>query len=214
MAQRSVIEETFRVIAPSRHRGVPNPAPIAAGFDGGGGADLNTSLSQAAQEISQLRTAWQQQAALLAANTDAIRSNATGGGQSAGSTAAHAASSVFGGALGALSPVAKGILGLFGLGGNSAPAPLPIYIPPPPVSISGIVRSPGGADGTAAQASTPATPSAQSAGVTQSAAPSQITVNINAMDSQSFLDRSNDIASAVRLAMLNLHPINDVVADL
>ena len=34
------------------------------------------------------------------------------------------------------------------------------------------------------------------------------------MDSQSFLDRSNDIASAVRLAMLNLHPINDVVADL
>jgi hypothetical protein len=42
----------------------------------------------------------------------------------------------------------------------------------------------------------------------------QIIVNVSAMDSQSFMDRSNDIASAVREAMLNLHPINDVVASL
>ena len=42
----------------------------------------------------------------------------------------------------------------------------------------------------------------------------QITVNVSAMDSQSFMDRSNDIASAVREAMLNMHPINSVVADL
>ncbi len=41
-----------------------------------------------------------------------------------------------------------------------------------------------------------------------------VTVNVSAMDSQSFMDRSNDIASAVREAMLNLHPINDVVANL
>ncbi len=34
------------------------------------------------------------------------------------------------------------------------------------------------------------------------------------MDSQSFLDRSSDIAAAVRNAMLNLSPINDVVNDL
>ena len=34
------------------------------------------------------------------------------------------------------------------------------------------------------------------------------------MDSQSFMDRSNDIASAVREAMLNNHPINGVVTDL
>jgi len=46
-----------------------------------------------------------------------------------------------------------------------------------------------------------------------SAAP-QITVHVNAMDSQSFMDRSTDIANAVREAMLNLHPINDVVASL
>jgi hypothetical protein len=42
----------------------------------------------------------------------------------------------------------------------------------------------------------------------------QITVNVQAMDSQSFLDRSTDIAAAVRHAMLNSNSINDVVNDL
>lgn len=210
MAHRSVIEETFRTIAPSRYRGIPNPAPIGAGFDASGGTSLSTGLSQAAEEISQLRAAWQQQATLIAANTDALRSNSKGGGQSAGSTAAHVASGIFGGALGIVSPVVKGLLGLFGGGGSSAPAPLPVYVPPPPVSISGIVRS---SDGTAPQSASPVAPP-QTAPGGQTSTPSQVTVNINAMDSQSFLDRSNDIASAVRLAMLNLHPINDVVADL
>ena len=42
----------------------------------------------------------------------------------------------------------------------------------------------------------------------------QVTVNIQAMDSRSFLDRSQDIAQAVREAMLNMHSINDVVNDL
>ena len=38
--------------------------------------------------------------------------------------------------------------------------------------------------------------------------------NVNAMDSQSFMDHSTDIANAVREAMLNMHPINGVVASL
>ncbi len=42
----------------------------------------------------------------------------------------------------------------------------------------------------------------------------QITVNVNAMDTQSFLDRSEDIASAVRDAMLHMHPVNDVIGEL
>ena len=42
----------------------------------------------------------------------------------------------------------------------------------------------------------------------------QVTVNVNAMDSQSFMDHSADIANAVREAMLNMHPINGVVASL
>ncbi len=39
-------------------------------------------------------------------------------------------------------------------------------------------------------------------------------MNVNAMDARSFLDRSSDIAAAVREAMLNLNPVNDVVSDL
>jgi len=42
----------------------------------------------------------------------------------------------------------------------------------------------------------------------------QIVVQVQAMDSQSFLDRSHDIAQAVRQAMLNSHPVNDVIMDL
>jgi hypothetical protein len=42
----------------------------------------------------------------------------------------------------------------------------------------------------------------------------QIVVQVQAMDSQSFLDHSHDIAQAVRQAMLNSHPVNDVIMDL
>ena len=60
--------------------------------------------------------------------------------------------------------------------------------------------------------------SGSSGGSSNSQAPSnqgtQITVQVQAMDSQSFMDRSGDIAQAVRQAMLNMHSINDVVNDL
>ena len=49
---------------------------------------------------------------------------------------------------------------------------------------------------------------------TVSGAAPQITVNVQAMDARSFMDRSNDIALAVRDAMLNLNAINDVVNEL
>jgi len=52
--------------------------------------------------------------------------------------------------------------------------------------------------------------SAAASGSTQA----QVTVNVQAMDARSFLDRSGDIAMAVRDAMLNLNSINDVVNDL
>ena len=45
-------------------------------------------------------------------------------------------------------------------------------------------------------------------------APTQVTVQVQAMDSRSFLDHSEEIARAVRQAMLNSHGINDVVTEL
>ena len=46
------------------------------------------------------------------------------------------------------------------------------------------------------------------------AAQPQVTVNVNAKDTQSFLDRSEDIAGALREAMLHMHPINDVIGEM
>jgi hypothetical protein len=34
------------------------------------------------------------------------------------------------------------------------------------------------------------------------------------MDSQSFMDRSSDIARALRDAMLHMHPVNDVIGEI
>jgi len=42
----------------------------------------------------------------------------------------------------------------------------------------------------------------------------QVVVQVNALDTQSFLDRSDEIALAVRRAMLNMNALNDVVAEL
>jgi hypothetical protein len=42
----------------------------------------------------------------------------------------------------------------------------------------------------------------------------EVTININALDARSLLDRSSDIANAVRAAVLSGHGLNDVVAEL
>jgi hypothetical protein len=210
MAQHS-LEEVFRRIAPLRRRGIPNAPTLTGGVTGSDG-DLSTALSRAGTEIAQLRSNYQQQADLIRANTQAIQNNTSGqGGRSVAGSVGSVFSGLAGGALGLLSPVISGLTHLFG--GGSQPLALPVYTPPPPVSIGGILHS---GDGRATSQS--GVPSGVGQGGSQ-APPSvtyapQITVQVSAMDSQSIMDRSGDIASAVREAMLNNHPINGVVADL
>lgn len=55
-------------------------------------------------------------------------------------------------------------------------------------------------------------PAAQTFGGNSQSQPIQITVQ--AMDAQSIMDRSDDIASAVQKAMNNLHPIVDTISNL
>ena len=45
-------------------------------------------------------------------------------------------------------------------------------------------------------------------------APTQVTVNVQAMDSKSFLDHSDDIARAVKQAILSSHSLNDVLSEI
>ena len=192
MAKRS-IEEEFRMVKPRKQRGIPSPPTIGVGVSGND-SNFTSALSQAGQQIAQLQADYQQQASLIQANTQAIQGNTSAQNtRSALGTAGGIASGLLGG-FGLLSPIISGIASLFG-GGHSAPAPLPIYTPPPPVSISGTINQ--------------AAPSAPS----QTTPAPQVTVNVNAMDSKSFLDHSDDIANAVREAMLNMHPINGVIAS-
>jgi hypothetical protein len=208
MAKRS-IEETFQAVKPKGRKGIPNPPTIAVGA-ASNNSDLSTSLSQAGQQIAQLQSAYQQQASLITANTQAVQGNTSAQStHSAASAVGGVASSLFGG-LGLLSPIISGIASLFG--GSSTPAALPIYTPPSPVAISATLDSAtpnaaplSGAAGSATGAS---------ASASQAAPAPQVTVNVTAMDSQSFMDHSTDIANAVREAMLNMHPINGVVTSL
>jgi hypothetical protein len=88
------------------------------------------------------------------------------------------------------------------------------------VDITGALQAvPSSAEASSASGGTSPAPAAQApapaaGSISQANSAPQITVNVNAMDSQSFMDRSTDIANAVREAMLNMHPINDVVARL
>jgi len=199
MPRQRNIEEEFQAIAPQGWQGVPAAAPIVVGLSGG--ADSGTSWPQASQEIAMLEAQFRQQTALLQANLQSITGNSPAGGGSAVEDVASHFGGGFSG-LGLLSPVVSGLLSLFGAGGSkSEPDLLPVYTPRPSIQISDTLRD-------------SAAPGAMSAASQITSAAPQITVHVNAMDSQSFMDRSTDIANAVREAMLNLHPINDVVASL
>ncbi len=106
-----------------------------------------------------------------------------------------------------LGPLISGIASLFGGGGGTSelPALQKFALPPAVQEQAGIYESsPTSAFGVDYGQGNAARP------VTQ--AP-QITVQVQAMDSQSFLDHSNDIALAVRRAMLESSVLSDVIRE-
>ncbi len=135
------------------------------------------------------------------------------------------ASSALGGGLGII-PLVTALMGLFG--GSSEPPPLEKYIMPDRIWLTGADTANGIQDADFDQFGMPRLYSDATSGTSQQlgsslAAPSPsgssstatpINVTIQALDSQSFLDRSSDIAQAVRQAMLQSNSINDVVNDL
>ena len=131
-----------------------------------------------------------------------------------------------------LVPLISGLAGLFGGHKSAPPPPLVPYAMPRSIHISaadspgssggyqltdfGQTGTPRAFDASFSEAGTPPWPAAAPGSPPGAAASSspQVVVNVSAMDSQSFLDRSHDIAQAVRQAMLNMHSINDVVSEL
>jgi hypothetical protein len=172
-----------------------------------GGDSLDTHMTSLADQLQQQQTI---NDALMQQTLAAMAPPASGGGSSGGDsilgTIGGALGGVLGGGLG-LAPLVSGIAGLFGGGDSSAPAALPTYMAPLPINLdAGFSEGGGGAFGVdSAQGGAPRA-------MTNSPS-SQITVQVQAMDSQSFLDHSGDIALAVRQAMLQSSVLNDVIRE-
>jgi hypothetical protein len=141
-------------------------------------------------------------------NTDALGQNSQAKSSSSGggvSDVLDTASSVLGGGL-SLMPLVSLFSSLFGGGQSQQPAPLVPYSMPQSLNLESTTSGQGvswGENGL---------PRAAASG--GASAGQQITVQVQAMDSQSFLDHSDDIASAVKQAMLNMNSINDVITSL
>jgi hypothetical protein len=129
------------------------------------------------------------------------------GGGGAGEVALDVAKSGLG-----LVPLASLIFGLFGGGEEEKPPALVKYALPARRAFSAAETASGLADVDYDQSGRPRV--VDGGGTASAGAAPQITVNVQAMDARSFLDRSTEIAAAVRDAMLHLNSINDVVTDL
>jgi hypothetical protein len=201
---------------PQTIQSVLGEATAASGGSGdAASSQVSEALTQLNQQLVQLQTVGQAQAEATANNTQAVDQNTTQhaqGGTSTAGTIGQTLSSAFG--IGsAISPLISGIVSLFGGGGGSSePAALTQYVPPSKVNINAGVSdaAPGQAFGVDyAQGGQPRPVGSEPAQST----PTQITIQVQAMDSQSFLDHSNDIALAVRQAMLESSVLNDVIRE-
>jgi hypothetical protein len=106
----------------------------------------------------------------------------------------------------AASPIASAVLRLFGGSGEAEQPALPELVRPPSVRIDAALPTavqsrftPAGRDGSGlTRRETETTP---------------VTIQVQAMDSRSFLDHSDEIAAAVRQALLNTHALSDVMGE-
>jgi hypothetical protein len=175
----------------------------------GGGGDSSEQISSLATQLSNLTSTEQTQISATQANTQAVTQNTSskGSGSSVAGQVGSAAESLFGGAL-SLSPILSGIASLFGGGSSTATPMVPFSLPPAVQNQAGLTAASGG------QVS-PVSYGAGGQPRQQTSSPTtQVTVQVNAMDSQSFLDHSDDIAQAVKQALLNSNSLGDVIADL
>jgi hypothetical protein len=172
--------------------------------------NLASTLTEVSRGIGDLAPASQLQVQALIANTQAVTQNtSTRDTTSVLSTIGTLASSLTGGAL-SLSPILSGLLHLFGGGTSNAPPPLAKFSLLPSMAFQAAnVTGPQTAGVDFSQGGTPRVIGSASPSASQ-----QITIQVQAMDSRSFMDHSQDIATAVREAMLNMHALNDVISDL
>jgi hypothetical protein len=181
---------------------------VSTGGSSSGTSALNDQLTTITTQLEALQTINQSQMESIEANTSALGASTSSksGGTSTASSVGNTLLDVLGLGSG-LSPLISGLVSLFGGGGGGSTTAVTPYIQPLPINLQAGFSgsSAGGASGVDyGEGGLPRQTTAASA-------QQQITVQVQAMDSQSFLDRSNDIAAAVRKAMLETSTLNDVI---
>ncbi len=187
-----------------------NPEVGSAATGSAGQSTLANVISQNTTQLAQVHSALQGQLDSLVANTQAVIDNTS---RSAGSSTIRAASGLAGSILGGglIGSLLSGLTSLVAGDKAQTPAPLVKFSLPPRLNFEAGVQSSGtGAidydqGGLPRASQPPRSPSSSAA---------QVTVNVSALDSRSFLDHSADIANAVRRAMLESNSLNDVIGDL
>jgi hypothetical protein len=176
---------------------------------------FSDSVSTIARQLELLQSVTVQQLEVVAENTQAVAQNTgvqkSGGAAAVAGSIATTALKTLGGGL-TLLPLVSTIVGLF-KGSKTEDLPiLPTYTPPPAVNFAGAAPPQGGQPILAVDYGQDGRPRTMPA-TAPFFAPS-VTVQVQAMDSRSFLDHSDDIAQAVREAILNAHSLSDVVNEL
>lgn len=169
---------------------------------------LIDAIALSTAQLAEVRATVEGQLASLTENTRALADNTSA--KSAGAVLSRAGGSLLNNVLGGglLGPIISGVMDLFGGESNQTETSITKYALPSPVSFAAglqngtLTGADYGADGL---------PRAMNAGSSTPA--QQVTVNINTIDSRSFLDHSNEIASAVRRAMLESSSLNDVIGE-
>ena len=185
-------------------------ADTASGALQGPLKDVTQQLAALTSEVTALSSIQQNQTNATQDNTQALAQNtsAKSGGSSVAGTVESIASSFLGGGFG-LSPIVSGLLSLFGGGDSQTPSVIPPFRLPLPVDYQA-----GLTGGSPAQV---VPVDAGQYGQTRTQAPSpsaQVNIQVNAVDSRSFLDHSEEIARAVKEAILSSNALNDVISDL
>jgi hypothetical protein len=208
MAGQSEGEQQLQIAASQLMSDAPWQAASAGSATEGLTQSLVEALKDATASVNNLATAQEGQPASATGTAESVLTSLVGGQSGLGS-----AMSTLGGGTdgllsggGLLSPIISGIMSLFGSDGPSTPPPLTKFTMPPAIDMDATGGQTTGGQLAGSDYGANGLPRAQTT--------SQVTVQVNAMDSRSFLDRSNDIASAVRQAILSAHSINDVLSEL
>ncbi|MGB9604884.1 MAG: hypothetical protein ACPL88_03275 [Bryobacteraceae bacterium] len=186
--------------------------PPSEGFDG--------ALRQLSVQLDRVCAATEVQAEATTENTSALQENTAAQASWSESTAASVGRSlarVFTSGLG-LSPLISGLVGLFRRDEHVETVSWTKYAAPPKLYFEGRISRSGSwpeEQGTTAGYGGSAEGWLSPGQVRGPAVqPVQVTVQVQAIDSRSFMDHSWEIARAVRDAMLHSHALNDVVVEL